>query len=115
MTVGNTLTLYNNVSLGGNAAGYNLTGTIIPSLASGTAKFRGFVGSAASDAAPVAAALNNVIINTSGSGGSAFLPTSGATITIKGNLTITSSGSGNLVLNANTIQIGWYLNTYAHC
>lgn len=103
---GNTLTLYNNISLGGNAAGYNLTGTIIPSLASGTAKFRGFVGSAASDAAPVAAALNNVIINTSGSGGSAFLPTSGATITIKGNLTITSSGSGNLVLNANTIQIG---------
>jgi trimeric autotransporter adhesin len=103
---GNSLTIYNNVSLGGDALGYNLTGTIIPSLASGTVKFRGFVGGAANDAAPVAAALNNININTSGTGGVSFLPSSGSAITIKGNLIITTSGSGNVTLNSNTIQIG---------
>lgn len=104
---GNNLTTYNDISMGGDAAGYNLTGTFTLALpTTGSVRLRGFAAGIASDAAPIAAALNNVTVATGGSVSVAFMPLLGGNITIKGNLSIAASGTGNVSFNSNTINLG---------
>ncbi len=99
----NTLTVANNVTDSGNAAGYNLTGTLTLNAASGTQKIQG--GSNSTVVCP--AQLNNLTINSSGTAGAGIYPTTGGSaLTIKGNFTLTAVGSGNATFNSNTIQIG---------
>ncbi len=100
---GNTLTVLGNVTDSGDAAGYNLTGTIGFTATAGTSNISG--GANGTVATP--AVLKNVTVNTSGTAGLSFNPAAGSgTTTIKGNFTLTASGSGLVVFNANTIKIG---------
>ena len=100
---GNTLTVINNASIDGNAAGYNLTGTMVFAGTSGTTNVR---GNAAGNTTPVSQFYNLTVAGT-GSNTVAFNTPGGTpVITIKNNFTITTAGSGGVVLNLNTIQIG---------
>lgn len=100
---GNSITVGNNVTLGGNSSGYNLTGTLILNATLGTANLRGD----GSGLTPIAAQLNNLISNVSGSTSTSFRPISGTnTIIVKGNVSISGVGTGSVFFNANTISIG---------
>ena len=100
---GNTLTVINNASIDGNAAGYNLTGTMVFTGSSGTTNVR---GNAAGNTTPVSQ-FYNLTVNSSGTSTIAFNTPGGTpVITIKNNFTVTTVGSGGVVLNLNTIQIG---------
>jgi autotransporter-associated beta strand protein len=101
---GNTLTVANNISLSGNAAGYNFTGTIVVNNASGTVNFRDNAGTDA-----IVADLNNVTISSTGTGSTAFVTVSSGTaktINIKGNLIINTGSSGTVTLVTNSPASG---------
>jgi hypothetical protein len=97
---GNMITGTNNFNMGGNAAGYNLTGTIFCTASSGTQKFQ-YANSGPNTGIAIAAALNNVIINLTGTGKVNFWSTTTpSTVTINGNLTINTIGTGTVTLMA---------------
>ena len=110
---GNTITGANNFNLGGNAAGYNFTGTILCIGSSGTQKFQ-YANSGPNTGLAIVAALNNVTLANTGTGKVSFLSTtSAATVTINGNLIISTgtlvtfmtvaatSGNHTFIINGN--------------
>ncbi len=106
---GNTIKVFNNASMGGDAAGYNLTGTLYMAATtnSGNTFIRGYSSGAASSSVAAAPAFNNIVINNASTLSVSFAPSAGgSTYTINGNLNIASTGSGATVLNPNTFNIG---------
>lgn len=100
---GSTITVGNNLRLGGSSNGYDLTGTIILVNNSGTTHITG----SEDNNTQIAAHLNNLVSNVSGTATTSFRPiTTSGTILIKGNLSITGSGSGTVFLNENILSIG---------
>jgi hypothetical protein len=104
---GNTITALNNINMGGSAAGYNLTGTLLFTAASGTQKTENNPSGSS-----IVASLNNVTITNTGTGKVSFMSGSTAsTVTINGNLIVntatvttvtlmtTSASSGNHTFN----------------
>lgn len=105
---GNTIKVYNNISMGGASAGYNLTGTMSANIiTSGTLNIRGYTAGAASSTIVAAPVFKNININSTGTAVVAFCPTTGAnTYTIGGNFNVAGVGTGAINFGGNTIQIG---------
>ena len=105
---GNTIKVFNNASMGGDALGYNLTGTLymVATTSSSNTAIRGYSAGAAGDFVP-APVFNNITVNNGTTKTVTFAPsTGGATITLTGNLNIASTGTGATILGSNTINIG---------
>ena len=103
---GNTIAVYNSISMGGDTAGYNLTGTIIDSAYTGiTSKINGYVANVVNDAAAAVPKFNNLTLNSTGTATISFLPTSAGTIRINGNWNIGATSTGAITLNSNTLNL----------
>ncbi|PQJ08714.1 hypothetical protein CJD36_022850, partial [Flavipsychrobacter stenotrophus] len=93
----------------GDALGYNLTGTLYmaATTASGNTNIRGYVSGAAVSTVAAVPVFNNITVNNGTTSTVAFTPSTGAaTYTLTGSLNIASTGTGALLLNPNTINIG---------
>lgn len=100
---GSIITIGNNLRMGGNKAGYNLTGTIILTNNSGNTNITGDEDNNTA----IAAELNNLVSNVSSTATTSFRPNSGInSIIIKGNLSISGLGTGTVFFNQNNISIG---------
>ncbi|MDX2189953.1 MAG: T9SS type A sorting domain-containing protein [Bacteroidota bacterium] len=101
---GSNINVGNNLSLDGSSnANYSLTGTFTLNASSGTAN----VQNNNSSNNVIVANLNNLIVNSQSTAAVSFRPTAGNNnILIRGNLSVSGLGTGNLSLNANTISIG---------
>ena len=105
----NTLTVAGSLTLGGDAAGYNLSGTINLTAAAGSTAILSGNGTTV-----CAASLNNLNVDLIGTtiNCSVYPLAGGSILTIKGNLTFgtTNTGTGTLLANGNTINIGGNYN-----
>lgn len=98
---GNTITVADDIHLGGDTAGYQLTGTFILTASSGSAVIADNTSNSA--AVPY---FNHIILNTSGTATITVRPFSGTgTLKIGGDLTISSTSSGAITLNNNSIYL----------
>ncbi len=101
---GNQITVSGQVAMGGNAAGYSLTGTLRITPVS-VVSLIGFSGGSPSNTVPLVATINNLTVGASSTGGINFMPSIGTnTYTIAGNLTIESTGSGNIAFNSHLVK-----------
>lgn len=99
----NSINVFGNVTMGGDTVGYNLTGSIILNGSASTIKIN---GDTASQATYARANFNNIEVATTGTSSVSFVGTGTNIYHIRGNFTITSSGSGNIVFaNTNLLHL----------
>lgn len=104
---GNTLKVFNNVSMGGDSLAYNLTGTLYMAAPTGATSLRGYSAGAASSSVRAVPVFNNLVFNNGSASTITFQPSAGPVVyNVKGNFAITGSGTGAIVLGSNTINIG---------